>query len=175
MAADHPSLKSLWSDIRRLVSKQKHDTLVNSFIRNTKKSEKQVYEEKMLMEGAAIHFPRNCLLAGQEINGVWLSLSLDGKERPKRLPYGTQCCEIPVDEIFNYLKYKSNNVDLNVSTNNSDEAEAMKETVGKNKGNKNHLFEEEGNTLYTRDPESNPNNENPKECSKRKEIQKGTK
>lgn len=175
MAADHPSLKSLWSDIRRLVSKQKHDTLVNSFIRNTKKSEKQVYEEKMLMEGAAIHFPRNCLLAGQEINGVWLSLSLDGQERPKRLPYGTQCCEIPVDEIFNYLKYKSNNVDLNVSTNNSDEAEAMKETVRKNKGNKNHLFEEEGNTLYTRDPESNPNNENPKECSKRKEIQKRNK
>lgn len=136
MAADHPSLKSLWLVIMRLVSKQRQDTLVNNFMRNTKKSEKQEYEENMLMEGAVIHFPRNCLLAGQEINGVWLSLSLDGQERPKRLPYGTQCCEIPVDEIFNFLKHKPNNVELNGSTNNLEEGEAKRETFGKNKGKK---------------------------------------
>lgn len=54
----------------------------------------------MLVEGAVIHFPRNYLLAGQEINGVWLSLSLDGQNRPKRLPYSTQFCEIPAVEIM---------------------------------------------------------------------------
>lgn len=175
MAADHPSLKSLWLDIMRLVSKQRQDTLVNNFMRNTKKSEKQEYEENMLMEGAVIHFPRNCLLAGQEINGVWLSLSLDGQERPKRLPYGTQCCEIPVDEIFNFLKHKPNNVELNGSTNNLEEGEAKRETFGKKKGKKSHLFEDEGKTLYTRDPESNSSNENPKGCSKRKKNQKRNK
>lgn len=147
MAADHPSLKSLWLDIMRLVSKQRQDTLVNNFMRNTKKSEKQEYEENMLMEGAVIHFPRNCLLAGQEINGVWLSLSLDGQERPKRLPYGTQCFEIPVDEIFNFLQHKPNNVELNGSTNNLEEGEAKRETFGKNKGKKSHLFEDEGKKL----------------------------
>lgn len=54
----------------------------------------------MLVEGAVIHFSGNCLLAVQEINGVWMSLSLDGQNRPKRLPYSTQCCEIPVGEIL---------------------------------------------------------------------------
>lgn len=50
-----------------------------------------------------------------------------------------------------------------------------KKRLEKNKGNKTHLFEDEGKTLYTRDPESNSSNENPKECSKRKEIQKRNK
>lgn len=82
MAADHPSLKSLWLDIMRLVSKQRQDTLVNNFMRNTKKSEKQEYEENMLIKGAVIHFPRNCLLAGQEITVFGCRFLLMAKRDP---------------------------------------------------------------------------------------------
>lgn len=83
----------------------------------------------MLVESAVIHFSRICLLAVQEINGVWLSLSLDGQNRPKRLPYSIIVVKYP--SVKYYLKHKPNNVDLNGSTSDSDGTEAKKETFKK--------------------------------------------
>lgn len=75
----------------------------------------------MLVEGAVIHFLRNYLLAGQEINGVWQLLSLDGQNRPKQHTI-----------LWNTRRW-NNNVDLNGSTIDLDETEAKKETFKKGK------------------------------------------
>lgn len=110
MAVDHfkshNSLDELWAKTLSLVSGQKRSTKVKCFIRSTKKKEKEIYEESMVMDGASVHFPKSSLLAGNEINGVWTSILLDGQRKPKILPYGTQCCELPADEIIGYLRNK---------------------------------------------------------------------
>lgn len=110
MAVDHfkshTSLDKLWAKTLSLVSGQKRSIKVKGFIRCTKKKEKEIYEESMVMGGASIHFPKSSLLAGNEINGVWTSILLDGQRKPRMLPYGTQCCELPADEIIGYLRNK---------------------------------------------------------------------
>lgn len=110
MAVDHfkssSSLDELWAKTLRLVSGQKRSMKVKCFIRSTKKKEKEIYEESLVMDGAITHFPKSSLLAGNEINGVWTSILLDGQEKPRMLPYGTQCCELPADEIIDYLRNK---------------------------------------------------------------------
>lgn len=89
--------------------------------KTTKKKWKTRILKKMLGEGAVIHFPRNYLLAGQEINGVWQSLSLDGQNRPKQHTI-----------LWNTRRW-NNNVDLNGSTVDLDETEAKKKTFKKGK------------------------------------------
>lgn len=110
MAVDHfkspSSLDELWAKTLSLVSGQKRSMKVKCFIRSTKKKEKEIYEESLVMGGAITHFPKSSLLAGNEINGVWTSILLDGQEKPRMLPYGTQCCELPADEIIDYLRNK---------------------------------------------------------------------
>lgn len=110
MAVDHfkspSSLDELWAKTLSLVSGQKRSMKVKCFIRSTKKKEKEIYEESLVMDGAITHFPKSSLLAGNEINGVWTSILLDGQEKPRMLPYGTQCCELPADEIIDYLRNK---------------------------------------------------------------------
>lgn len=74
MAVDHfkphNSLDELWAKTLKLVSGQKRNTKVKCLIRSTKKKEKEIYEESMVMDGASVHFPKSSLLAGNEINGV---------------------------------------------------------------------------------------------------------
>lgn len=110
MAVDHckspSSLDELWAKTLSLVSGQKRSIRVKCFIRSTKKKEKEIYEESMVMDGASILFPKSSVLAGNEINGVWTSILLDGQKKPRMLPYGTQCCELPADEIIDYLRNK---------------------------------------------------------------------
>lgn len=128
--------------------------------KTTKKKWKTRILKKMLGEGAVIHFPRNYLLAGQEINGVWQSLSLDGQNRPKQHTI-----------LWNTRRW-NNNVDLNGSTIDLDETEAKKETFKKGKS-KSHLFEDEGKTLYnyTR-PRVKLQQWKPERMQHKKEIQK---
>lgn len=73
MAVDHykspSSLDELWAKTLSLVSGQKRSMKVKCFIRSTKKKEKEIYEESLVMDGAITHFPKSSLLAGNEING----------------------------------------------------------------------------------------------------------
>lgn len=51
---------------------------VKCFIRSIKKKEKEIYEELLVMDGVIIYFFKLSLLVGNEINGVWIFILLDG-------------------------------------------------------------------------------------------------